>query len=116
MMSFDYESSKSEYYFKGFLFFCVPGFSIGCLISGFYEFGLGGVLFSAFSYLISKVFWDKVIKERENRNILINLILANISSFLASSGIWIMYLPVFCYMFYFCFNDLYSKVVKDEST
>jgi hypothetical protein len=111
-----YDLNKTMYGYKGFVFFCAPGFSIGCLISGFYEFGLGCVLVSGFSYLNSKIFWDKVIKGRGNRKILINLILANISSCLASSGIWIMYLPVFFYMFYFCFNDLYSKVVKDEST
>jgi hypothetical protein len=102
------------YAYKGFVFFCAPGFSIGFLISGFYELGLGGLFVSVFSYLNSKIFWDKVIKGYKNRPILGNLILANLFSCLAGCGIWIMYLPVFFYMFYFGFNELYSKVVKDE--
>jgi len=114
-MSFDYEASKVMYGYKGFVLYCSPGFSVGCLFSGLYEFGLGGVLVSLFAYLNSQVFWDKVIKEYENRKILGNLILANIFSCLAGLGVWLFYVPIVFYMFYFCFNDLYSKVVKDES-
>jgi len=56
MVLLDYELDKSRYAYKGVAFFCASGFSIGCLILGFYGIGLGGVLFSGFSHINSKVF------------------------------------------------------------
>lgn len=104
-----YDLGLKHYSYKGFMFFCLPGLGIGYLLGGDYPLGVL-LIFGLAAYFISKDFWERVIRVKEYRFILYNLLGSNICAVAAGYGILIMYLPLLMYGFYFGRNEIYRKV------